>query len=338
MSEQGSISGIGLEVADQATALLAYWDKDLICRFANNAYQQWFGRSRVEMVDKIHIKDLLGPLYEKNLPYINGVLGGDEQIFEREIPMPDGKGVRHSLATYLPDLLDGTVRGFFVHVADVTYVKNLEKKVINSKREMLKQLIVVEEDEKMFLADRLSESLHQKLATCSLLISLADAQKPGFLAEIKIQMAEIFDEIREICSALSPATIPLVGLLETLESYIHNCNLHSGDSKNTFSFAHEGLGNIEKISITDKLAIFRIIQNFTQIVKERAINEHVQIRMRGDSPLVQLEFKTASDLEISEESNRFNTILTRVEYYAGQFSVVHEENSKIYSIFLNFDP
>ncbi len=120
---------VGLRVADHVTAMLAYWDRNLMCRFANAAYVDWFGKTRDEMVDKINLKDLLGPdLYAKNLKYISGALLGREQVFEREIPTPSGE-LRYSLATYIPDISDGEVIGFFVHVADISGVKKLEKKL-----------------------------------------------------------------------------------------------------------------------------------------------------------------------------------------------------------------
>src|SRR5690606_25384738 len=64
---------------------------------------------------------LLGDrLYEQNRPYIEAALRGEPQTFERSIPRPDGQGVRHSLAHYLPDVRDGQVHGFYVMVHDVT--------------------------------------------------------------------------------------------------------------------------------------------------------------------------------------------------------------------------
>ncbi|WP_018343827.1 PAS domain-containing sensor histidine kinase [Cytophaga aurantiaca] len=123
------LNQIGLLVSDHIDAMLAYWDKDLVCRFANKAYLEWFGKNRDEMIGKITLKELLGPLYELNLAYINGALGGERQTFEREILTPL-HGTKHSLANYYPHILDGEVRGFFVHVADVTQIKNLEKELI----------------------------------------------------------------------------------------------------------------------------------------------------------------------------------------------------------------
>jgi PAS domain S-box-containing protein len=130
-SKQNNLESIGLLVADHVSAMLAYWDKNLICQFANAAYRDWFGKTREEMVGKISIKELLGPIYDKNLPYILGVLAGKSQTFEREIPTPGG-GIRHSLANYFPDIVNGEVRGFFVHVADITDLKLLERELIRS--------------------------------------------------------------------------------------------------------------------------------------------------------------------------------------------------------------
>lgn len=131
MELENNINSLGLLVADHISAMLAYWDKDLVCRFANAAYRDWFGKTREEMVGKLTIKELLGPLYELNLPYILGALEGKTQTFEREIPLLSGE-IRYSLANYFPDIKDNQVRGFFVHVADITHLKILEKELVKS--------------------------------------------------------------------------------------------------------------------------------------------------------------------------------------------------------------
>jgi PAS domain S-box-containing protein len=115
---------LALGVIDQISAIVGYWDTDLRCRFSNDAYEQWFGRSREEM-DGIAMQDLLGPIYEKNLAYIRGALAGKKQVFERRIPHPAG-GVRESITTYTPDIVDGVVRGFYALVVDVTLIKQRE--------------------------------------------------------------------------------------------------------------------------------------------------------------------------------------------------------------------
>ena len=121
-------------LVDRVPAMLGYWDAQLRCRFANQAYVNWFGASP-EMLLGHHIAELLGPLYALNLPFIEGALRGEEQHFEREIPDPTGGSSRHSHAHYLPDIADGGVRGFFVLVTDVTFRKRAEDAELRLERQ-----------------------------------------------------------------------------------------------------------------------------------------------------------------------------------------------------------
>lgn len=125
-TEHSDLAQLALRVADNVPAMLAYWNTEQVCLFANDAYRAWFGKSRSEVVGST-MRQLLGPIYELNLPHIRAALAGEVQVFERAIPAPDGSGIRESLATYTPDIVDGTVRGFFVQVADVTAMKQLQR-------------------------------------------------------------------------------------------------------------------------------------------------------------------------------------------------------------------
>ncbi|MBL0419047.1 PAS domain S-box protein [Ramlibacter sp. AW1] len=110
---------------DRLPTMVGYWSADQRCRFANAASLRWFGVDPRELIGR-RISELLGPtLYARNLPYIERVLRGEPQEFEREIPDPAGGPPRHSLASYLPDLADG-VRGFFVSITDISPIKRTE--------------------------------------------------------------------------------------------------------------------------------------------------------------------------------------------------------------------
>lgn len=123
-----------LRVVNHIQAMVAYWSDEERCVFANKAYVEWFGR-HPEQMQGMFLKDLLGPkLYEKNLPYIQAALSGERQVFERQISLPNGT-VRESIATYTPDVRDGKVRGFSVHVADVTILRDREKALTQALRE-----------------------------------------------------------------------------------------------------------------------------------------------------------------------------------------------------------
>ncbi len=106
-------------VLDRLPAMIAYWDRDLRNLFANEAYVEWFGFTP-EQMRGIHIREVLGErVFAMNLPYIEAVLAGHEQFFDRTLVDTLGR-TRHAQASYVPDLVDGEVQGFSVLVTDVT--------------------------------------------------------------------------------------------------------------------------------------------------------------------------------------------------------------------------
>lgn len=136
-------SQIALRVVNHISAMVAYWDSQQRCVFSNDAYLEWFGKTPEQMVG-MTLKELLGPLYEKNLPHILAALKGEKQVFERRIPLPQG-GHRDTIATYTPDILDGRVLGFSVLVADVTLLREREAALESALREKEEVLVQVRE-------------------------------------------------------------------------------------------------------------------------------------------------------------------------------------------------
>lgn len=105
--------------------MIAYWDQDLRNVLANSAYIDWFGISPQDMPGK-HIRDVIGEeLFALNEPYMRQALKGVPQHFERRIVDAAGD-VRYSQASYLPDLDEHGVQGFFVLVTDITAHKVAE--------------------------------------------------------------------------------------------------------------------------------------------------------------------------------------------------------------------
>ena len=112
---------------DNMPNLVAYWDQQLINHFGNSAYAKWFGVDFTTMPGK-HLSEVIGEkLYRLNLPYAEAALRGEMQTFERVIPDPSGLFSRHSLAQYMPDVVDGDVKGFFVMVFDISDIKQAKE-------------------------------------------------------------------------------------------------------------------------------------------------------------------------------------------------------------------
>lgn len=113
-------------ITDAMPNMIGYWDRDLRCRFANNAYQEWFGKLPEDLIG-ISMRDLTGErLFALNEPHIIGALAGEQQHFQRTLTKADGT-VGHILANYIPDIdAHGAVIGFSILANDVTELKEAE--------------------------------------------------------------------------------------------------------------------------------------------------------------------------------------------------------------------
>jgi PAS domain S-box-containing protein len=117
---------------DALPAMVSYWDRELTNRMANDAYVEFFGKTPEE-IRGTHLRDLLGPrLYEQARPHAEGALTGQSQLFDREIVTPSGD-VRYTQVSYVPDVVDGEARGFFVLVTDITERRRIEEEVERSR-------------------------------------------------------------------------------------------------------------------------------------------------------------------------------------------------------------
>lgn len=104
---------------DHLPALVSFWDRDLHNVVANKAYLEWFGITPGGMRGR-HMRDVMGEsAFEANLPAVTRALAGKEQYFERTFVTPDGKP-RHTLASLIPELVDGDVIGIHVMITDIS--------------------------------------------------------------------------------------------------------------------------------------------------------------------------------------------------------------------------
>jgi diguanylate cyclase (GGDEF)-like protein/PAS domain S-box-containing protein len=113
-------------ITDAMPSLIGYWDKQLVCQFANQPYLQWFGKTPEQMVGSSMIAVLGEKLFELNLPYIRGALAGVAQEFERDITKPDGS-IGQVLANYLPDKdAQGNTNGFFALLTNISRLREAD--------------------------------------------------------------------------------------------------------------------------------------------------------------------------------------------------------------------
>ena len=113
-------------IIDALPNMIGYWDIDLRFRYANQAYQAWFGKLPEDIIGT-HIRDLMGEqLYALNEPHIIEALAGKTQQFERTLQKADGS-IGYIVGNYVPDIgADGAVVGIVIMANDVTRIKEAE--------------------------------------------------------------------------------------------------------------------------------------------------------------------------------------------------------------------
>jgi two-component system sensor histidine kinase/response regulator len=122
-------------VADNQPALLAYWDRDGICRFANRQYREWFGPD-AEIVGMAWLPVLGAERAALWQPYADAALAGQAQHTQMVIVHPRTRRSVHLRSSLIPDRVDGEVRGFLVLSLDVTEMKETELRLREANAEL----------------------------------------------------------------------------------------------------------------------------------------------------------------------------------------------------------
>jgi PAS domain S-box-containing protein len=122
-------------ITERIPSQLAYYDKDLICRFANSAHASRYGKLASEMVgaplsqvvDEVQLPEIL--------PHVADALSGRSQTFEVERLEADG-AQRFYEIHYIPDFKHGCVEGIFIEWHDITERRRTEEFVLEANRDL----------------------------------------------------------------------------------------------------------------------------------------------------------------------------------------------------------
>ncbi|GGS10073.1 sensor domain-containing protein [Deinococcus sedimenti] len=111
---------------DHLPGVVGYWDANLHNRFGNQRYFDWYGK-RPDVLRGRHISEVIGEdTYQRNRPFIERVLRGEPQSFERRHTTADGR-VMDTHVQYIPDTRGRTVRGFYVLGTDITTFRRTQQ-------------------------------------------------------------------------------------------------------------------------------------------------------------------------------------------------------------------
>jgi len=114
-------------VANHVPGPVSRIDRNLRYLFANNHYQQFFGKSHEQVIGHQMIEVLGEDLFCQVQPYVHRALAGEKVTFESVYWSQEGKA-GHTLVNYVPDRdADQNVIGLFVVAIDITERKQAEE-------------------------------------------------------------------------------------------------------------------------------------------------------------------------------------------------------------------
>jgi PAS domain S-box-containing protein len=273
-------------VANHVPAMIGYWDRDLKCRFANAEYRAWFGVTPEQALG-MRMPDLLGEdVFKLNEPYVNGVLAGQPQHFQRALVKRDGSR-GYTDARYVPDVNDhGAVQGFFVLVSDITELHASYSRI----RELAQRLESVREEERRSVSRTLHEGIAQDLFAARLMVGRLDALTKGRFPEseacreLVAALERCMEAARQEAIALRPPAFAHLGLEQALEEYA----LHLGQISELSIRVHT-VGSLPPLDEATGLMFFRAAQEALANVVKHARARTVDITLRTATDGITLE-------------------------------------------------
>ena len=110
-------------LADSLPGLVAYWNPDLRCTFANAAFKTWFELEPDAILGK-SMREVMGDTFvEGHEAHISAALNSEARQVEHPLRRGSQDNAGHVMTHYIPDIAEGAVRGLVVLVTDITPMK-----------------------------------------------------------------------------------------------------------------------------------------------------------------------------------------------------------------------
>ena len=123
-------------VIDAMPSLIGYWDRDLRNRVANQAYLGWFGLRPEHALDRPMPEVVGAEFFDACHAQLAAALRGQPQRFlTPPLRRPDGLGLRHGQASFVPDIVNGEVVGLFTLVDDITELVDSRTRLAKAQRD-----------------------------------------------------------------------------------------------------------------------------------------------------------------------------------------------------------
>ncbi|MDQ3292015.1 MAG: PAS domain-containing protein [Bacteroidota bacterium] len=121
-------------ITDALPVLISYLDREEKYRFVNQAYESWFHTKPEDLLGR-SAREVVGEkAYQGIKQYIDRALAGERLDFEARMPYRENF-TKYIRTSYVPEIRDGEVAGFYTMVSDVTDQVEAQKVIKESEQQ-----------------------------------------------------------------------------------------------------------------------------------------------------------------------------------------------------------
>ncbi|MCJ8164166.1 PAS domain-containing protein [Pontibacter sp. E15-1] len=282
-------------ITDALPVLIGYLDKDEKYSFANKAYEAWFPMKSTDLLGRTVLEVIGEKAYQGVEEYIKRALAGERLDFESRMPYREGF-TKYIRTSYVPDIREGNVAGFYTLVNDVT--------------EQVEIRLEIEEREKE------AQALTRELAATNNELSTANEQ-------LKRINADLDNFIYTASHDLKAPIFNIEGLLQILIESIPDETLASNQLNRVVRMIGDSIGRFKRtiqhltevIKLQKESGEEEVLVDVQQVIQGVRLDLSTQLNAVGAK--VETDLADCPDIRFSEKNLRsvvFNLLSNAIKY------------------------
>lgn len=331
MEEELTLSVERYHYANEATSDAIYdWDVVSGKIYSGEGFNTLLGYAEKSISIRFRLSLIHpGDLEKYKRVVFNALRGNTTNHWQLEYRMRDAQGKYHPVLDKA-FIINSEKRAVRVIGAlqDITEQKELQAKLLQqerkNRRDVIRSIIETQEKERRQLSVELHDNINQMLASCKLMLEVAQDNKeaaPALTKRSYESLQTVITEIRKLSHRLNPSAIEDIGLDEAVREMVEKINL---SKKIKITYCCEGHEQEMLLQGKDKVAVYRIIQEQLSNILKHAQAQHVHIGLHLQLPKVFINIQddgVGFNPDSVKKGLGLRSIQNRIEYYFGELNI-----------------
>jgi PAS domain S-box-containing protein len=236
-------------LTDALPVLIGYLDKEEKYRFANQAYQAWFGQNPADLLGR-PVREVVGEkAYAGVKAHIARALAGERLDFEAKMPYREDF-VKYIRTSYVPDVREGEVVGFYTLINDITEPVLARQQVEQSRQAL--------------------QALNAELAAANEELSVSNAELARTNEDLDRTNKDLDNFVYTASHDLKAPILNVEGLLKALEKQLDAQTRQQESVRQIYGLLYASVNRF-KSTIGDLTEVARISKESTEDVVRIAV-------------------------------------------------------------------